>query len=248
MSTLPQVIWKGCHTDNYATGRAWNGAPDVAVVHRAGGTMAGMASWFATGIDARRAASPGAGRSSAHFGLPKLLSPVEQYVRVTDTAYSNGIIDYMPLIVQQRYPLNPNGYTLSFEFEGVIGDEITEYQISCFTALIKAYRIPADSIHILRHNDITHTACPGLTDAFMSDIISRVTLPEQKDTMTDDERKLLYALAEAISFNAKDANDEGFSGNYTVEAVARTLAYAYNTNYKSLSGRMYTIEQSLPNL
>lgn len=173
--SLPAMQWIGAHPDHWSAGRGGN-AIIAFVIHRAGGSVRGVDSWFNTSLAARRLAQPNAGRSSAHCCIRKD-GITHEYVKPEDTAFANGIVEKTDWpLVSAMAGINPNLWTYSCELEGVVGDALTDAQYSALIDLIKA--VFADFIAaspnrrtIGKHDDITRTSCPGLSEQDMERII-----------------------------------------------------------------------------
>lgn len=187
------ITWVGAHSDNYYPGRAGH-VPLAIVIHRAGGSIAGVDSWFNTSLAARQAALPDADRSSAHYCVAKD-GDIHQYVAVDGTAFANGIVNRVPPLVAAQGG-NPNDYTLSIELEGLNGESLTAAQYASLTALMgklfdEEIHAPPSRFNVLKHDDITFTACPGIQESGMMAIIRGIQYTEsvEGDDMTRQETK-----------------------------------------------------------
>lgn len=194
------IQWIGAHQDNYSAGRGGH-VPLAVVIHRAGGSIAGVDSWFNTSLAERQASQPSAGRSSAHYCVAKN-GDIHQYVAVTDTAYANGIVNRVPPLVAAQGG-NPNDYTLSIELEGVNGESLTGAQYASLTGLMG--KLFAEEIHavpsrynVLKHDDITFTQCPGIPESGMVAIIRGITVPaEGADMLSPEDRQEVVGIVDA---------------------------------------------------
>lgn len=154
-----QIIWKG--TPNFTEGRSL-GKPVAIVDHIMAGTMEGSDKWL------RNPQS----QASAHFGIAKD-GRIWQWVKETDSAWSNGIVNKPNLAIGWLAKAIADGQwinalTISIEHEGQPGDTFTEaqYQATLWLhrKLIAAWNIPVDSNHIIKHADIdgvNRPYCPG---------------------------------------------------------------------------------------
>ncbi len=97
---------------------------------------------------------------SAHYGIGRD-GRIWQFVRDEDTAWANGVlnnpdtsIDWLDEVSREK--VNPNLITLSIEYEGFSGQELTEeqYQAALFLhrQLTRRWEIPATNNFILGHD------------------------------------------------------------------------------------------------
>jgi N-acetyl-anhydromuramyl-L-alanine amidase AmpD len=150
------IKWVGTAPGNYHPGR--NGYKPVAIVnHIMCGTMAGTDAWF----NDRRASV------SAHYGVSRK-GEIHQYVKDEDTAYAVGHLDHPTWSLINKYPINPNDWTISIEHEGYPEDGLTEpqYQATLWLHkyLIAKHGIPVDREHIVGHcvlDTVNRKDCPG---------------------------------------------------------------------------------------
>lgn len=163
--TLPNTVpipagitWVDIPTSNYRVGRTTS-SPDVCVIHIAEGSKAACIATFQ---------DPSVQKSS-HFLVGKDGS-ITQFVSSKNTAFCNGIVD-RPVgeLVLQRLPTNPNDFTFSIENEGVATDDFTDAQYHTNAVILaylhKAWNLPLDSTHIIRHREIEQAkTCPGIVN------------------------------------------------------------------------------------
>lgn len=152
------ITWVDIPTSNYRVGRATS-SPDVCVIHIAEGSKAACIATFQ---------DPSVQKSS-HFLVGKDGS-ITQFVSSKNTAFCNGIVD-RPVgeLVLQRLPTNPNDFTFSIENEGVATDDFTDAQYQTNAVILaylhKAWNLPLDSTHIIRHREIEQQkTCPGIVN------------------------------------------------------------------------------------
>lgn len=163
--TLPNITpitfnpqWVNIPASNYRVGRT-TGTPDVCVIHIAEGSKAACIATFQ---------DPSVQKSS-HFLVAKD-GTTSQFVSSKNTAYCNGIV-VTPVseLVLQRLPANPNDYTFSIENEGVATDDFTDAQYQTNAEILaylhKAWNLPLDSTHVIRHREIEQSkTCPGVVN------------------------------------------------------------------------------------
>lgn len=160
--------WVGTSGRNFWSGRS--GEPIVAIVNHVMGksesgvpaTMASTESWF----------SNPKSEVSAHYGVSRA-GEIVQYVRDTDTAWANGILEdpdptlpwLMDCVVKG---VNPNKRTISIEHEndGVMALTLDQLDATIWLhrTLCQTYAIIPDRIHIIGHSQITgrtRANCPG---------------------------------------------------------------------------------------
>ena len=139
---------------NHFKGRGiWK--PDCIVIHIAEGLRDSVYSEFLN--------NP----KSTHYLVNKDGS-VWQFVQEEDAAWGNGIV-HNPTsgLVQQRPGVNPNLYTISIEHEGFAAQgDMSELMYATSIQLVKdiagRWNIPLDSVHVIRHRNITdQKSCPG---------------------------------------------------------------------------------------
>lgn len=154
----PNITWVDIPASNYRPGRATS-LPDVCVIHIAEGNKA---SCIATFLD------PSVQKSS-HFLVGRDGS-ITQFVSSKNTAFCNGIV-VTPVseLVLQRLPVNPNEYTFSIENEGFATQDFTDAQYHTNAVLLaylhKAWNLPLDSTHVIRHREIEQSkTCPGIVN------------------------------------------------------------------------------------
>lgn len=152
------ITWVDIPSSNYRVGRATS-SPDVCVIHIAEGSKAACIATFQ---------DPSVQKSS-HF-LVGLDGSITQFVSSKNTAFCNGIV-VTPVseLVLQRLPANPNEYTFSIENEGVSTDDFTDAQYHTNAVILaylhKAWNLPLDSTHIIRHREIEQSkTCPGIVN------------------------------------------------------------------------------------
>ncbi len=157
-SNVLDLTWIG--SPNYTAGRK----SVLAIVdHIMEGTLAACDVWF------QQTATP----VSAHFGIGKN-GEIHQYVRTTDTAWANGVLNRPDTSIEWIKNcvvngVNPNSVTVSIEHEGKSGEAFTEAQyqatLKVHRYLIATYKIPVDVQHIVGHNKIdsvNRARCPGI--------------------------------------------------------------------------------------
>lgn len=154
----PGITWIDIPSSNYRVGRSTI-SPDVCVIHIAEGTKQSCISTF---LD------PSVQKSS-HF-LVARDGTITQFVSTKNTAFCNGIV-VTPVseLVLQRLPTNPNDYTFSIENEGLATDDFTDAQYHTNAVILaylhKAWNLPLDSTHIIRHREIEQSkTCPGIVN------------------------------------------------------------------------------------
>lgn len=143
------VIQKPC--PNFVAGRG--AAPIAIVLHTMGGTLAGSDAWF----------NNPSSQVSAHYGVG-LSGEIHQYVKLSDTAWSNGILEF-----GHTWPgsTNPNRYTVSIETEdlNVASTPVTQAQYDSVLNLCLLARATYPSIqYLFRHtviSPVTRPNCPG---------------------------------------------------------------------------------------
>ncbi len=160
--TLPNIVpipfpinFVSIPTTNYRVGRSTT--PDVCVIHIADGTKPSVIATF----------SDPSVQKSSHF-LVDTDGSVTQFVSTKNTAFCNGIVvNPVSELVLQRTGTNPNEFTFSIENVGMSPSDFTDAQ--CHTdALIlsylhKAWNLPLDRTHVIRHQEIEATkTCPSL--------------------------------------------------------------------------------------
>lgn len=140
---------------NHYNGRGTFGKPDVIVIHIAEGNRDSVYNEFLT--------KP----KSTHYLVNKDGS-VWQFVEEKDGAWGNGIVNNPTSdIVKQRMPANPNLYTVSIEHEGFAAQgDMSDLMYATSIQLVKdiagRWNIPLDSVHVIRHRNITdQKSCPG---------------------------------------------------------------------------------------
>lgn len=162
--TLPNVTpipdgitWVDIPTSNYRVGRA--SSPNMCVIHIAEGSKQACIATFQ---------DPSVQKSS-HFLVGRDGS-ITQFVSSKNTAFCNGIV-VTPVseLVLQRLPMNPNEYTFSIENEGFATQDFTDAQYQTNAILLaylhKAWNLPLDSTHVIRHREIEQSkTCPGIVN------------------------------------------------------------------------------------
>jgi hypothetical protein len=141
---FPGAVWKGAYRGNFSHGR--NGLMPVAAAdHIMQGILTGTDSWFQ---------SPAAG-TSTHFGIGHDESgalTVHQYVRVEDTAFSNGNVLKPNLAAvpwlgtKENYRgatgrINANYRTISIEHEG-------KHPLKIGNTLVVAWQMPPEIYYL----------------------------------------------------------------------------------------------------
>lgn len=161
------ITWAGNKETNKSS--RGNYVPDVIVNHISEGSAESCISWFTT---------PNNRESSAHFLVSKS-GEVFQFVEIEDKAWANGVVKkpHPDSILNKRFGVNPNWYTVSIEHEGVFAEtkgELTKAQLEA-TILLHKYIIeyirnkwkidmPISNKHIIGHNvidSVTRGDCPG---------------------------------------------------------------------------------------
>lgn len=136
------IKWIGAHSNNYEAGRKGQKITKV-VLHWIVGKLSAADATFQ---DSTRIAS-------AHYGIGP--SEVHQYVKEEDTAYHAG-------------NLTINRQSIGIEHQGgpdlPISEDTYKQSIELVADICKRYGIPADREHILKHNEIKSTQCPGTLD------------------------------------------------------------------------------------
>jgi len=164
-----EVIWRG-QSPAYSKGR-FPYTVDRIVIHRIYGSLASADQTFLSGNR----------RTSAHYGVG-WKGEIYQWVKEEDTAWANG-----NWIMNRR--------AVSIEHEDKQTETYTDKQYAASSWLVKEiatrYRIPLDRAHIVKHNEVVPTACPG---QIAIDRIIQAAVGEQ-DTVTDSQyNDLLWPL------------------------------------------------------
>lgn len=126
-----------------------------------------------------RVVAPGEA-ASADFWIPRAGPRIKQYVKLTDTSWSNGplvkpdlsvpFLRWLVEYVKTHPGITGNTWTVSLEFEKAPGNKsgLTAWQITEGRALIKwlsdTFVIPLDRTHVLGHNQfdsVSRAGCPG---------------------------------------------------------------------------------------
>ncbi len=154
-----RIIWQG--SPNFWSGR--DGQTPVAICnHIMDGTIESSNAWFKN----RRS------EASSHFGIARD-GRIWQWVRVQDSAWTNGILQNPDLSVgwladSVRRNINPNTRTVSIEHEGYTGRPFTEEQYKAslwlHRYLCTRYNIVPDREHVIGHYQVTardRAHCPG---------------------------------------------------------------------------------------
>ena len=143
-----------------------NFRPEVIIMHRMQGSLAGCDSWFA---------NP-ASQVSAHYGLGQN-GEIHQYVDETRRAWHAGWARHDSVLKQFHPDVNQNRFTIGIEHEGRDNEPWSETMRATSAVLIQdiaaRWNIPIDSAHIVPHRACTHTACPGPVEGMVEDIIRR---------------------------------------------------------------------------
>lgn len=161
------IKWIGAHSNNYEAGRKGQKITKV-VLHWIVGKLSAADATFQ---DPTRIAS-------AHYGIGP--SEVHQYVKEEDTAYHAG-------------NLTVNRQSIGIEHQGGPDIPITEdtykQSIELVADICKRYGIPADRQHIIKHNEIKATQCPGTLDVdrIVNDV-AKILINDQVDWQTKYEQ------------------------------------------------------------
>lgn len=136
---------------NYTKGRKEN--PVLIVIHITEGLRNSVYQTFMT--------EP----KSTHFLVNKD-GTIWQFVRSSDTAWGNGVVDQPTSELVLTKKGNPNDYSISIEHEGFSTSDINDAQYAASVRLVKylsaRWNIPLDRTHIIRHEEITgYKSCPG---------------------------------------------------------------------------------------
>ena len=163
------IIWKGCHANNYGKGRDGHLINKI-ILHWIVGTLESADATF----------NKSDRKASAHYGIGN--NQIHQYVQESDTAWHAG-------------NLTVNKESIGIEHQGgpdlPISEETVKTSIELVTDICKRYNISPDKDHIKRHSDIKATQCPGTLP--LERIIEEVrkNLITIDPTQTDTGRALL---------------------------------------------------------
>lgn len=164
---LPQIVWKGCDSGNFARGRG-NAKIEAIVIHVMDGYLAGTDALFNTAPAQRKAPLTGLA-SSAHYGIGKG-GEIHQYVEECDIAYHAGRVVKPTMDVIRLFgAINPNYKSIGIEHEGFAADEWTEKMYAASATLIadiaQRHCIPLDRQHVFGHREVyALKTCPGKGD------------------------------------------------------------------------------------
>lgn len=167
---------------NYTKGRHGRYPVDRIVIHVMEGTEESANAWFENE------------RSdvSSNFGIAKV-GRVEQYVKVQDTAWTQGLVDRPTAkVVLERPDANPNEYCVSIEFEGSGHEPLTPQQKISGAWLINyladELHIPIDRDHVIGHHEIRASKpCPGAIS------VTELVQLAQGVVVPDDLPKIVYS-------------------------------------------------------
>lgn len=150
----PSITWIG--SPHHFDGRQGH-QPIALVIHTMGGTLAGTDSWFK---------NPSS-QVSAHYGI-SLTGETHQYVKLSDGAWANGIIQSGAGYAWPGPPgVNPNLLTISVETEdkGRTQQEVTLAQYTSTLAVCRmALRTYPSIRYLVTHRAISprdRPLCPG---------------------------------------------------------------------------------------
>lgn len=189
------------HTYSYI-GRLWNGVSgnydtsrsplDRIVIHSMAGSMAGTLAHFQN-----PATIP-----SAHYGIG-FDGKIVQYLPENVTAYHAG-----------NYAINQRSFGVEHEDQGNNQidrpDALYESSAQLVADLSKIYNIPLDRTHVIKHNEVIATECPGSLD------IDRI-------------------IARAIQINAAPAQPAAEQPhNYSILPSVFNTMVTKSTNYDTL--------------
>ena len=119
---------------------------DTIVLHSMDGTLPGTTAWFQRQN----------GITSAHYGI----------------GFSGEIVQWLPESVvayhANNYPINQRSIGIEHEDNAnnqiVRPDALYETSAKLVAEICIAYSIPLDRQHVMKHNEISNTACPGTLD------------------------------------------------------------------------------------
>ncbi len=149
MNILEKITFK--QVPNFTTGR--KEPPQLIVIHITEGLKDSVYQTFMTE------------QKSTHFIVNKD-GTIWQFVKSSDTAWGNGIMDKVTSEIVLQKAGNPNDYSISIEHEGFSTEDINPAQYETSSQLVKylsdKWKIPLDRTHIIRHEEITgYKTCPG---------------------------------------------------------------------------------------
>lgn len=189
-----EIIWKG--SPNWDSNR---NTIDRVVIHWFGkGTLSSANSRFQT-----------AGNSSAHYGISNSL--VWQWVKEEKVAYhaSNYVMNQRSIGIEHDAGIDPlhDPSEQSYQTSGEL------VRIIC-----KKYNIPLNRTHIIGHNEVKATQCPGTVsiDKIISIAKGVISVP------ITDQTKILLG-------DNPDGQPWGDNGQMEVQAVRSTLNDQYRT-------------------
>lgn len=148
------VVWRD--SPNFTPGRP-NGAPVALVLHTMSGTLAGSDSWFANS----------ASQVSAHYGIG-LDGTKHQYVRLSDSAWANGVLEAGNVWESLFGRAWPNGRTVSVETEdrGNANEPVTDAQYNATVDVCTTAMETYPSItHLVGHKVISPQSRPNCCGA-----------------------------------------------------------------------------------
>lgn len=172
--------------------------PDMVVIHIGEGSQDVIYQTFLHG-------NPDDPKSS-HYCVSKA-GEIWQFVQEADTAWGNGIVvNPKNALVLSRKGINPNGYSISIEHEGVgtVDFTVAQYQATAnlVADICKRWSVPVDRVHIIRHNEIrADKTCPGIAN--VDTIVTMVKNILAQPTKEDIKNQILASLQQLIQLVAK---------------------------------------------
>ena len=168
--------------------------------------------WFGVGtLESAHARFQTVGNSSAHYGISG--SRIWQWVKEEHVAYHAG-----------NYAMNQRSIGIEHD-AGIdpkhdLSEESYRTSAELIAYLSKKYNIPLDRNHIIGHNEVKATQCPGTID-----INRLITLAKEygSSNMSDDEKRALEVLKNAV-LTLKTSDGTPF-GN--IEGMTRALVAYY---------------------
>ena len=144
MARKPRVVWHPAHSSNYTAANRRAPQIDKIVIHVTQGSWSSAINWFQ---------NPSSD-VSAHYVIRSRDGEIAQCVSDINIAWHAG-----------NWPVNR--ISIGIEHEGFMNDpkwftpEMYRSSAKLVVYLCRRYRIPIDRKHIVGHNQVASTPCPG---------------------------------------------------------------------------------------
>jgi N-acetyl-anhydromuramyl-L-alanine amidase AmpD len=217
------IKWVGANINNFTSGRQGKSIKKI-VVHWIVGTLESADATFNNPTR----------KASAHYGIGD--DEIHQYVKESDTAWHAG--DW-----------NTNLESIGIEHEGgweIDGGRLKPTQETHRTSsklvreISNKYNIPLDREHIIGHNSVSSTSCPGSLDI---DLIIKLAKESDMDTI-EDLKKQIQALDEELD-EMRLSRNEWRSKHKTLEERFETETSGYKEHIESLQKSMADMNMQL---